>query len=145
MFAGEVVAIRALGHPPYRLSSADPVEVEFRVSRVWKGPRRDSLTVETEASGISCGYQFKKGQHYIVYAREGRTGMCTRTAPSWWAFADLIALGESWRPDAMPARGTTGIGSCLAPVGSGDNPADVTAVVLLAGIIGLGFRRWSRL
>ena len=145
VFAGEVVAIRALGHPPYRLSSADPVEVEFRVSKVWKGPRRDSLTVETETSGISCGYQFKKGRRYIVYALEGRTGMCTRTAPSWWAFADLIALGEGWRPDAMPARGNTGGGACLAPVGSGDNPADVTAVVLLAGIIGLGFRRWSRL
>ena len=146
VFAGEVVAIRALGHPPYRMSSADPVEVEFRVSKVWKGPRRESLTVETEASGISCGYQFKKGRKYIVYAREGRTGMCTRTAPSWWAFADLVALGEGWRPETTPpARGTTSGGACLAPGSSSGNPADLTVLVLLTGIIGLGFRRKTRL
>ena len=145
VFAGEVVAIRALGHPPYRLSSSDPVAVEFRVSRVWKGPRRETLTIETEASGISCGYQFKKGRRYFVYAREGRTGMCTRTAPSWWAFADLIALGEGWRPDAMPARGTTGGGACLASGSSSGTPADVTALFLLASVMVLGFRRKTRL
>ena len=145
VFAGEVVAIRPLGHPPYRLSTADPVEVEFRVSKVWKGPRRETLMVETEASGISCGYQFQKGQKYIVYAREGKTGMCTRTAPSWWAFADLVALGEGWRPESMAAPETAVGGTCLAPRSSGGYPADLTVLVLLTGIIGLGFRRKTRL
>ena len=145
MFAGEVVAIRALGHPPYRLSSADPVGVEFRVSQVWKGPRRETMTIETEASGISCGYRFKKGRHYIVYAQEGKTGMCTRTAPSWRAFADLVALGEGWRPEATPAGDASGGGACLASASSGNNPTDVAALALLVGVIGLGFRRKTRL
>ena len=94
MFSGEVVAVRRLGHPPYRLSSADPVEVEFRVGQVWKEPRWKTLMVETEASGISCGYQFKKGQKYIVYARDGRTDVCTRSAPAWMAFADLETISN---------------------------------------------------
>ena len=145
VFAGEVVAIRALGHPPYRLSSADPVAVEFRVRRVWKGPRRETITIETEASGISCGYQFKKERRYIVYAREGKTGMCTRTAPAWMAFADLVALGPGSQPEAAP---TTKAGSgmvCGGAAQTGDRRMEVAAVGLLAGVIALGVRRRPRL
>ncbi|MDE2787161.1 MAG: hypothetical protein OXL37_10910 [Chloroflexota bacterium] len=145
VFAGEVVAIRALGHPPYRLSSADPVAVEFRVSRVWKGPRRETITIETEASGISCGYQFKKERRYIVYAREGKTGMCTRTAPAWMAFADFVALGPGQPPELTPAADTGGGGACAAAADADDKPMDVAALALLAGVAALGIRRRPRL
>lgn len=146
VFAGEVVAIRALGHPPYRLSSADPVEVEFRVSRVWKGPRRERLTVETEFSGASCGYEFKKGRKYIVYTWQGtRTGLCTRTAPAWMAFADFAALGPGHLPEPTSAADTVGRGACGAATDTDDKPVDIAVLSLLAGIAALSIRRWPRL
>ena len=145
VFAGKVTSITFKGTSPYRLSSADPVEVEFRVSRVWKGPRRETHTVETENSGISCGYQFKKGQTYIVYATDGYTGLCTRTAPAWMAFADLVALGPGQPPVPTPAADTGGGGACSAPANSGGSGTDVSALALVAGVAALGMRRWPRL
>ena len=145
VFAGKVTSITFKGTSPYRLSSADPVEVEFRVSRVWKGPRRETLTVETENSGISCGYQFKKGRTYIVYATDGYTGMCSRTAPAWRAFADLMALGPGRQPEAAPGNETSGGGACAAAADTDDKPMDIAALTLLAGVAALGMRRWPRL
>ena len=54
VFLGKVAAIHRPG-PTLRngqpvISSADMVKVDFRVSKVWKGPRRETLTVETELS-----------------------------------------------------------------------------------------------
>ena len=142
VFAGEVTAIRRLGHPPFRLSSADPVAVEFRVNQVWKGPIQDTQTVETEVSGISCGYEFKEGQHYIVYTSEGsRTGLCTRTAPAWMAFADFVALGPGHPPEASPDTKTAEAGACAAPSSPGSKPMDIASLSLLAGVIALGIRR----
>lgn len=145
VFAGKVTSITFKGTSPYRLSSADPVEVEFRVSRVWKGPRRETRTVETENSGISCGYQFKKGQTYIVYATDGYTGMCSRTAPAWRAFADLMALGPGRQSEAAPGNETSGGGACAAAADTDDKPMDIAALALLAGVAALGMRRRPRL
>ena len=145
VFAGKVTSIKFKGTSPYRLSSADPVAVEFRVSRVWKGPRRETTTVATENSGISCGYQFKKGQTYIVYATDGYTGMCSRTAPAWRAFADLMALGPGRQPETLPETGAAGGGTCARPARMGAKPLDIASLSLLAGAIGLGIRRRPRL
>ena len=146
VFAGEVVAIRPRGTSPYRLSSADPVTVEFRVSRVWKGPRRETLTVETERSEISCGYEFKKGRKYIVYTWQGtRTGLCTRTAPAWMAFADFVALGQGSRPESAPTTDAGGGMVCGATSGKGDRRMEVATVGLLAGVVALSIRRRPRL
>lgn len=145
VFAGEVSSVKFSGTSPYRLSSAALVTVEFRVSRVWKGPRLPTLTVETERSEISCGYEFKKGRKYIVYAWEGRTGLCTRTAPAWMAFADFVALGEGWQPERSPETENSSRGACAAPASAAQTPVDVTTLALLAGVIVLGVGRWPRL
>ena len=145
VFAGKVTSIKFKGTSPYRMSTADPVEVEFRVSRVWKGPLRETHTVETENSGISCGYQFKKGQTYIVYATDGYTGMCTRTAPAWRAFADLMALGPGHWPETSADTGTPEGGSCAAPSRPGSKPMDIASLSMLAGVVALGIRRCPRL
>ena len=144
VFAGEVIVVRPQGHPPFRLSSADPVAVEFRVSQVWKGPRRETVTVETELSEISCGYEFKEGRKYIVYAYDGETGLCTRTAPAWRAFHDFVALGTAWEPDHSPATGPVRSGSCGLQTAGSYRP-DVAALALLAGAIGSGVGRRTRL
>lgn len=94
VFFGKVTSLTAHSRRDGSISSADPVTVEFDVIRVWKGPPHDTLTVETERMGISCGYEFKEGRRYIVYTWGGnRTGRCTRTAPAWLAARDFAALG----------------------------------------------------
>lgn len=125
VFAGQVVAINEPG--PYLrngqmvIGSADLVKVEFNVGRVWKGPRPETITVETERMGISCGYEFKEGRRYIVYAWGGnRTGLCTRTAPVWLAARDFAALGLGERPE--PARVTPSISKPVDMPASGNNP-----------------------
>ncbi|MCY4558507.1 MAG: hypothetical protein OXF79_19460 [Chloroflexi bacterium] len=145
VFAGEVTLIRPLGHPPFRLSSADPVEVEFQLSRVWKGPRLETTVIETELSEISCGYEFKKGGTYIVYVHDGRAGSCTRTSPAWRAFQDLVALGPGSRPESVPTKSTGNGMVCGAAAGNGDQRMGVATVGLLAGVIALGIRRRPRL
>ncbi len=145
VFAGKVTSIRPLGHPPFRLSSADPVGVEFQVSRVWKGPRRETAVIETELSEISCGYEFKKGGTYIVYANDGRTGLCSRTSPAWRAFEDLMALGLGQNPEASPDAKAAAGGTCARPETKGAKPVDIASASLLAGAIALGIRRRPRL
>jgi hypothetical protein len=73
--------------------------VSFRVSKVWKGPEQETLEVGTQVFGASCGYPFKEGQEYLVYAYEGKRGLtvdlCTETKELSKAGADLALLGNS--------------------------------------------------
>ena len=156
VFTGQVVAIHKPG--PYLRNgqmvtgSADLVKVEFKVGRVWKGPVRETLTVETERSKISCGFEFLEGRRYIVYTWRGsRTGLCTRTAPAWLAARDFAALGFGQRP-GTPSDGVNEPGNDAAPRGSGcarqanavGGGADGTALALLAGMALLSAGRWRR-
>ena len=162
VFLGKVVAIHAPG-PSMRdgelvISSADLLKVEFSVSKVWKGPRREALTVETERMGVSCGYEFKKGRRYIVYTWGGnRTGLCTRTAPVWLAVRDFAALGLGERPDSKAEAKTVPTpivesaderqlsgGGCGNSAATAGNPADFAPLALLVGIVWVGVRGWRR-
>ena len=157
VFFGKVVTIQAPG-PRFRkgqlgISSADLVTVEFRVRRVWKGPIRDTLSVQTERSEISCGFEFKEGREYIVYTWRGnRTGLCTRTAPAWLAARDFAALGFGNGPESAGAPAgnlsdtpTSGGPRCNAPARPGRNRMDLAALGLLAGAVILGARPKRRL
>jgi hypothetical protein len=57
------------------------------------------LEVRTQVSGASCGYPFKEGQEYLVYAYEGKQGLkvdgCGATKLFSKAGADLTLLGNS--------------------------------------------------
>lgn len=79
-------------------SSADPVQVTFRVYTVWKGPRSDTLTITTARSSVSCGYEFEIGHEYLVYTHGERddlkASLCSRTKPLAIAGGDLAALGK---------------------------------------------------
>jgi len=101
VFSGIVLSVRETRNGVVR-SSADPVEVTFRVTEVWKGIGTDKVTVRTAASTASCGFGFVEGMPYIVYARETNlglsTGLCTRTADLALAADDLAALGKGTVP-----------------------------------------------
>ena len=158
VFFGRVTGMTVRSRESGLISSADPVTVEFDVIRVWKGPLRETLTVETERMGISCGYEFKEGRRYIVYTWGGnRTGLCTRTAPVWLAARDFAALGLGRSPELIAeglptpapivepaAKNQPSGGGCGNTASASHNPADLAPLALLAGTLWLGARRRRR-
>lgn len=110
VFAGRVVSVRdtVLDEPdfpewPRRV-------VTLRVDRAWKGVEAETVTVLTGMGGGDCGFPFRVGETYLVYARRGgrdgtgplATGICGRTALFAHADKDLRELGAPQR--TWPAR-----------------------------------------
>lgn len=95
VFSGKVVEVRR------RKRGADifaGVEAVLRVERAWKGVEAATVSVFTASHSAACGYGFKQGRTYLVYAhkdREGRlaTGICGRTRRLKDAGEDLKELG----------------------------------------------------
>jgi hypothetical protein len=99
----------------------------MRVSEVWKGPKQETLEVSTPASGMSCGYPFKEGQEYLVYAYSNqnlKVDLCSGTKPLSKAGADLTVLGDGEKP--------TVDGDALTDTSGG---ISVSAMVGLAGLV----------
>lgn len=156
VFVGEVTAFEVRSGL-FGKSSIDPTTVKFAVNEVWKGPRRESITIRTVRSEVSCGFKFDQGLKYLVYARDGQTGLCDRTALTIQASEDLAALGEGWQPGGKsdgPSDDVTqskaaepppsGAG-CAAATADRRQPADLAALALLAGVAILGARPKRRL
>jgi hypothetical protein len=119
VFTGEVVKI---DRPSSIKSSLAPETVTFRVSKSWKGPEGATLEVKTPISGMSCGYPFKEGQEYLVYAhgkQDLRVDLCSGTKALSKAGADLAELGNGQKPkDGGEAlTDTSGVVSVRAMVG----------------------------
>ncbi len=107
VFSGEVVDFEKGAD-----SMFGPTEtVSFRVSEVWKGPQRETLEVSTPTQGSACGYAFKEGQEYLVYAYTGKQGLevdlCNGTQRLTEAEADLEVLGASKKPTVGEALSDT--------------------------------------
>ena len=105
-----------------------PIEtVSFRVSEVWNGPERGTLEVSTPSQDTACGYPFKEGQEYLVYADEGKQGLqvnaCGPTQRLTEAQADLEVLGAGKKPTDGEALSDT---SGVVPAG---------AMVRVAGLV----------
>ena len=99
VFSGEVVEI---DQPSPFKSGADLETDTFRVYEVWKGPEQETLEVHTALFGASCGYPFKEGQEYLVYAYTGKQGLevdsCNGTQRLTEAQAHLEVLGAGKKP-----------------------------------------------
>ncbi len=72
-------------------------EVQFEVSRMWRGPGTSKLRIFTGRGGGDCGYPFKVGERYLVYAygntNEGwYADICSRTRVATGAAEDLAYL-----------------------------------------------------
>ena len=142
VFAGKATAVQMWNESGPSVSSADPVTARFDVNRVWKGTTQDTIVIKTGRLRSSCGYEFKEGRRYVVYAIDGETGLCTRTRPVVLAPRDFAALGLGRRPsggapDGSNGRsGVVGIGIFLAVF--------ATIAALSAWRIWLRARRRSR-
>ncbi|MFD0959607.1 hypothetical protein [Paenibacillus chungangensis] len=91
-------------------SSADPVEYTFRVHRVWKGKVASTIEVVSSADEASCGFEFKDGLKYVVFAYttgdQLEVSLCSRTAEASTASAvigELEQLGHSSVPPVPQA------------------------------------------
>ena len=125
VFSGEVVKI---DQPSPFKSGADLETDTFRVYEVWKGPQRRTLEVHTALMGASCGYPFKEGQEYLVYAYTGKqgleVGLCGNVIPLSKASEDLALLGNS---SEKPTGG--------GPLSDTSGGASVRAMVGVAGLL----------
>ena len=85
-----------------------PIAFKFSVSQAFSGVEGAEVEVATGRGGGDCGYGFRKGETYLVYAyksSDGKTlltGICTRTRPVADAAEDLEFLrGLATRPSGV--------------------------------------------
>jgi len=76
-------------------------DVSFDTGLVWKGPLFEEYIVTTAEDESTCGYPFKVGEWYLVYAFEVdgvySTNICSRTSLL-DATDDLVPLGQGENP-----------------------------------------------
>jgi hypothetical protein len=127
VFAAKVIAENKVGRwdswirfkwsPPFIERTEDFYEsrTTFEVATVWKG----KIFVKTSVvSGGTCGYYFRHGDEYIVFARwfEGRlvTDACMGNNRLGDAGEDLAAFGSGSPPEPNPPSASNYIGKLIA-------------------------------
>ncbi len=97
VFSGKVVDVNIPSG--IFISSGDLAKVTFEVSKIWKGSDYKTLVLTTARGGASCGYSFRKGEEYLVYAHgaenELQVSLCSRTKPLSEAGEDLTNLSKA--------------------------------------------------
>lgn len=134
VFSGKVVKIDRPSGPGW--SSRDLETDTFRISESWKGPKGATLEVKTPVAGMSCGYSFKEGQEYLVYAsgeRDLKVFLCGETKPLSKADADLALLGNGKKPKQGGDALTDTSGGVSVRVMSGVAGLAMVASFLLVG------------
>ena len=110
VFAGTVTAISEVND-----HGDDPLferrVVRLATQRAFRGVEGPTVDVFTGTGGGDCGYAFKTGEQYLVYAfrRQGRltTGICSRTRPLAEAGEDLKFIqGLAAAPAGARVSGT---------------------------------------
>ena len=60
------------------------LRVKFKVEMSWKGQTTREIIVRTAGNSAACGFLFKAGQRYLVYAHRSGNGLqttnCSRTS-----------------------------------------------------------------
>jgi len=125
-------------HAPL-FSSDDPLEAVFQVETVYKGPLGDRAIVRTVANNVSCGYAFKPGQRYTVFAqsREGTlsTHLCSGNVVGSIDPA-RYSLQAGLHPEPAPQRlPITGRGTTLEPVAAAEQSPVILWIPLAVGLL----------
>lgn len=71
----------------------------IEVRSAWKGVRSDTVIAMTGGDEWACGYPFRSGRRYLVWADRGQDGslgtsLCTRTLPYPAAREDSLAVAR---------------------------------------------------
>lgn len=99
VFVGTAIAVRRNEPPKQGDLRAEwmPMAYKFSVEQSYLGVAGTEVEVFTGSGGGDCGYEFKMGQRYLVYAYRYRenlgTSICTRTRSFSNANEDLAFLG----------------------------------------------------
>lgn len=102
VFSGQVIRINIPDHFGGMRSVGNPLTATFTVYKIWKGPHKNPIVIQTTRDSASCGYNFEVGQEYLVYSYGSpsnlQTNICTRTTSLDNANVDLQAIGSSVEP-----------------------------------------------
>ena len=102
VFSGEVLSVQRMSNETKEPFSS--VRVRFKVLESWRGDVSGVVEVKTGLGGGDCGYSFREGMTYLVYADSRRgglsTGICSRTRPLSQAGEDLAYLRTAMNPSA---------------------------------------------
>lgn len=95
VFSGKVLEVKRHKRSADLFAS---VQVIFEVEKVWKGIDSKTVSIFTSSQSSACGYGFKEGRTYLVYAhgiaeRRLATSICSRTSKLKDAREDLKELG----------------------------------------------------
>jgi len=86
VFLGTVVAVGPSARTPQSNVFGDMLDVTLSVQESYKGASSKQIVVTTASSESACGFPFKKGEQYVVYASEYErklfTSICQRTLPA---------------------------------------------------------------
>ena len=131
VFSGEVADVEKQGRT---------ATVTLRVSEVWKGPGQETLEVSTPSQEMACGYPFKEGQEYLVYAygkeEPFKVDLCTETKPLSKAGMNLQLLGDGQRPgEEVPVPDTSGGVGGLGVLGLAAVAAATAALLVLRRLL----------
>ncbi len=101
VFSGEVLSFENID--PKQVLSRRVARV--RVDRVWRGQVQGTIEVTTGAGGGDCGYSFRRGSTYLVYAyktQDGKltTNICSPTKLLDKAAADLAYFKDAEKPSS---------------------------------------------
>jgi hypothetical protein len=105
VFVGTVTGIRPLQVDSSDRPTFDRRVVAFKVENGVRGVQGATVEVRTGNGDADCGFNFKTGERYVVYAYKHQdgslgTGICSRTRLAADAAEDLAYFG------ALPATGT---------------------------------------
>ena len=91
----------SVGSPPGAMSMTmmgSMLRVTIAVEEAYRGPSAKTIEVFTASSSAACGYSFREGQKYLIYAiADAKSGqllvsLCSATKPAEYADKDLAYL-----------------------------------------------------
>lgn len=104
VFLGHVESIEVIrGAPPVPSGAAsmtamgDMLQVKIVVEEGYRGVAEKSVVVYTASSSAACGFDFQKGQRYLIFASATKdsklvVSMCSGTKPAKYATEDIAYL-----------------------------------------------------
>lgn len=137
VFAGTVIGVRE--NPRPKVIDRNETDwlprfvYKFSVQQAYSGVTGTEVEVHTGSGGGDCGFQFKIGQRYLVYAQLYKerllTGICSRTRAFSQATEDLAFLGTL----SSAGPGVTIHGMITRPDAKPDDPANSEISIVIEG------------